>query len=252
MKTVGRLLELKNILELYRLRRKPIQKSQVLIIPIVATALFLGVMYSMAPIGVTSSFLLSAAFIYFLCLFISMTLNGKENDVFEETLMMHCEAPLNYYISREIVLITLCLGYSLILTLFPAVLFCLRGSMFIRHMGVGDVVFGGLYIFVSGLCGMATGDIFHPRFIPKRKDAILGALAVSILAICKEGLVEHLTLLGVLHFLLPPFMDGFKLVGNTDYFEPRGMLLIILHMAIYTLVVACLKVWVLEKRRFRY
>ena len=206
----------------------------------------------MAPIGVTSSFLLSAAFLYFVCVFISMTLNGKENDVFEETLMMHCEKPLNYYVSREMLLITQCFGYALILTVFPAVLFLLRSSMFIRPMGLIDVILGGLYIFFSGLCGMATGDFFHPRFLQRRKDGILGALMISVLAICKEGLIELLMPLAVLNFVLPPFLDGFKLVGSSDIFELRGMVLIFLHMAAYAVVVVCLKVWVLEKRRFRY
>ena len=243
---------MKNTLELYRLRRKLIKKGQVLIVPVVATALFIGIMYSMAPIGVTSSFLLSAAFLYFVCVFISMTLNGKENDVFEETLMMHCEKPLNYYVSREMLLITQCFGYALILTVFPAVLFLLRSSMFIRPMGIIDVILGGLYIFFSGLCGMATGDFFHPRFLQRRKDGILGALMISVLAICKEGLIELLMPLAVLNFVLPPFLDGFKLVGSSDIFELRGMVLIFLHMAAYAVVVVCLKVWVLEKRRFRY
>ena len=243
---------MKNTLELYKLRRKLLQKGQVLIIPVVATALFIGIMYSMAPIGVTSSFLLSAAFLYFVCVFISMTLNGKENDVFEETLMMHCERPLNYYVSRELLLITQCFGYALILTVFPAVLFLLRGSMFIRPMEIADVILGGLYIFFSGLCGMATGDFFHPRILQRRKDGILGAIMVSVLAICKEGLTTYLMPLAILNFVLPPFLDGFKLVGSSDIFELRGMVLIFLHMAVYAVVVVCLKVWVLEKRRFRY
>ncbi|WP_026527732.1 hypothetical protein [Butyrivibrio sp. VCD2006] len=243
---------MKNTLELYKLRRKLLKKGQVLIVPVVATALFIGIMYSMAPIGVTSSFLLSAAFLYLVCVFISMTLNGKENDVFEETLMMHCERPLNYYVSREMLLITQCFGYALILTVFPAVLFLLRGSMFIRPMGIADVILGGLYIFFSGLCGMATGDFFHPRFLQRRKDGILGAIMVSVLAICKEGLTTYLMPLAILNFVLPPFLDGFKLVGSSDIFELRGMVLIFLHMAVYAVVVVCLKVWVLEKRRFRY
>ncbi|WP_029324303.1 hypothetical protein [Butyrivibrio sp. AE3004] len=243
---------MKNTLELYKLRRKLLKKGQVLIVPVVATALFIGIMYSMAPIGVTSSFLLSAAFLYFVCVFISMTLNGKEDDVFEETLMMHCERPLNYYVSREMLLITQCFGYALILTVFPAVLFLLRGSMFIRPMGIADVILGGLYIFFSGLCGMATGDFFHPRFLQRRKDGILGAIMVSVLAICKEGLTTYLMPLAILNFVLPPFLDGFKLVGSSDIFELRGMVLIFLHMTVYAVVVVCLKVWALEKRRFRY
>jgi hypothetical protein len=219
---------------------------------VVATALFIGFMYSMAPIGVTGSFLLSAAFLYFVCVFISMTLNGKENDVFEETLMMHCDSPLNYYASREMLLITQCFGYTLILTVFPSVLYLLRGSMFIRPIGIKDVILGGLYIFLSGLCGMATGDFFHPRFLQRRKDGILGVLTVSVLTICKEGLIEHFMPLVALNYVLPPFLDGFKLVGSSDIFELRGMVLIYLHMAIYSVVLVCLKVWVLEKRKFRY
>lgn len=246
------MLALKNSIELFRLRRKLLHKGQVLIIPVVATAIFIGIMYSMAPIGVTSSFLLSAAFLYFICVFISMTLNGKENDVFEETLMLHCNTPFNYYVSREMLLCTQCFGYSLILAVFPAVLFLLRGSMFIRPMGVSDVTFGGLYIFLSGLCGMATGDFFHPRFLPKRKDGILGALVVSVLEICKDGLIEAFVPFAALNFVLPPFLDGFMLVGSTDYFAPKGMGLIFLHMVLYVAVVICLKIWVLEKKRFRY
>ncbi len=243
---------MKNTLELYKLRLKLLHKSQLLIIPIVVTALFIGIMYSMAPIGVTSSFLLSAAFEYFIGLFISMTLSGKENDVFEGVLMLHCEAPRNYYISREMLLITQCIVNSLILTVFPAVLFLLRGSMFIRPMEIADVLFGGCCIFLSGLCGMATGDFFHPRLFPKRKDALLGAFMISVLAICKEGLIDSLSFLGILNLLLPPFMDGFKIVGNTDIFDRFRMLIFFLHMAVYILVVMCLKVWIHEKRRFRY
>lgn len=248
----GRLLVLKNTFELCKLRRKILQKGQVLIIPVVATAIFIGIMYSIFPIGITSSFLLSATFLYFVCVYISMTLNGKENDVFEETLMMHCKMPLNYYVSREMLLITQCFGYSLILTMFPAALFLLRSSKFIRPMEATDVILGGLNIFFSGLCGMATGDFFHPRLLHNRKDGILGALTVSVLVICKEGLIVYFAPLVTLNYVLPPYLDGFKLVGSTDFFEPKGMILIFLHMVIYSTVVVCLKVWILEKRRFRY
>ncbi|SCY17029.1 hypothetical protein [Butyrivibrio sp. INlla14] len=86
-----------------------------------------------------------------------------------------------------------------------------------------------------------------------REDyGILGALTVSVLEICKEGLIASFAPLVVLNFVLPPFLDGFKLVGSTDSFELKGIGLIFLHMAVYAAVVVCLKVCALEKRRFRY
>jgi hypothetical protein len=121
-----------------------------------------------------------------------------------------------------------------------------------RPIGIDDVLFGGIYIFLSGLCGMATGDFFHPRFLAKRKDDILGALIISILALCKGGLIDHVAMLGFLNLLLPPFMDGFRLGKSVDYFELRGTMLILMHMVIYIVAVVCLKIWVLEKRRYRY
>ena len=138
------------------------------------------------------------------------------------------------------------------LAVFPIVLFLLKASMFIRPIGIADVIIGWLNIFLSGLCGMATGDFFHPRLLQKRRDGILGAIMVSVLVICKEGLIGSFAPFAALNFVLPPFLDGFKLVGSTDIFEPKGMVLIFLHMAAYVAVVVCLKVWVLEKRRFRY
>ncbi|MCR5023650.1 MAG: hypothetical protein K6A90_04840 [Lachnospiraceae bacterium] len=246
------MLGLKNSLELYRLRKKTLKKSSVLIIPTVATTIFIGVMYSITPHEVCSSFLLSAVFLYFICLFLSMALNGRENDIYEETLRMHCLVDHSYYWSRELLLFTLNLCYMFVLTSVPTVLYLIDNTRFTRPMVFADVVCGGGYIFMCGLGGMATGDLFHPRIIGKRKNAILGAFAISLLAVSKQGLIAFSPAFGILHFILPPITDGLKSVGDNDFFEPVEMLLICLHMVIYYLLIVMLKIQMLEKRKFRY
>ncbi len=69
---------MKNVIDLFRLRFKLLLKGSVLVIPTVFTAVFMGSMYSMAPIAICSSFLLSAVFLYFICIFISMSIHGKD------------------------------------------------------------------------------------------------------------------------------------------------------------------------------
>ena len=246
------MLGLKNSIEVYRLRLKMLKKSSVLTIPTVATLIFLGVMYSIAPFEICSSFLLSAVFLYFICLFFSMSLNGRENDIYEETISLHCASPHSYYWSRELLFITLDFCYALVLTLVPAILFFMDGTRFTRQMRFEDIACGGLHILTCGLGGMATGDFFHPRIFKKRRDAIIGAFAISLLAVCKEGLISFLAVFGFLNVVLPPITDGLKAVGNSEFFNPVDMIIICMHFLLYYFVILMLKIQILEKKRFRY
>ncbi len=249
---VGKLLGLRNLIEIYRLRLKMLKKSSTLTIPTVVTLIFLGAMYSVAPHNICSSFLLSALFIYFICLFLSIYLNGGENDIYEETLFLHCLDIHSYYFSRELLLITLDLCYTLVLTLVPTILFLMDNGRFTRQMELADIACGGGHIFMCGLGGMMTGDFFHPRIFRKRRNAIIGAIAISLLAVSKEGLIDCSSAFSILNFILPPITDGLKSVGSNSYFEPREMMLICMHLAVYCLLIMIVKIKMLEKKKFRY
>ena len=246
------MLELKNTLNLYRLRKKLLLKSAVLVVPSVATAVFIGCMYTMPPIGVCSSFLFSGFFLFFMGVVLSMTMQGRENDVFEETLLFHCQATSNYYLSREMLALYVCFIYSLVLTLYPVLLYFKDSSKFSRTMGIADVLLGGVYILICGLGGMSLGDFFHARIFKKRRDAILGAIFISVLALCKYGIIKEFSFLSILHFLLPPIMNGFELVGDKDIFEPLGMFKIYIHMLAYLLIITLIKIKLLTNKKFRY
>lgn len=248
----GKLLGLKNSIETYRLRLKMLKRSAVLTVPTVATLIFLGVMYSIEPFDVCSSFLLSAVFLYFICLFLAMSLNGRENDIYEETISLHCVTPHSYYLSREMLLISLDFCYAFVLTLVPVILFFMDNTRFTRLMKFEDIVCGGLHIFMCGLGGVLIGDFFHPRIFRKRRDAIIGALAVSLLAVTKEGLIGLSAAFGILNFVLPPITDGLKSVGSSGFFKPADMMIICIHFVIYYLVILMLKIQILQKKKFRY
>ncbi|WP_292146799.1 hypothetical protein, partial [Butyrivibrio sp.] len=56
----------------------------------------------------------------------------------------------------------------------------------------------------------------------------------------------------ILNFILPPITDGLKSVGSNSYFEPREMMLICMHLAVYCLLIMIVKIKMLEKKKFRY
>lgn len=240
-----------NIINICRLRFNLLIKSAVLTLPTIALLGFLFIMYKEAPIPVCSSFVLSAVFLFFIFIFVSMGINGKEDDIFEETLLLHCKSKLNYYISRELLLLILCCIFSLVLTLFPTIIYLVDSSRFGRAMEPIDVICGGSNIFICGIVGMELGDLFHPRIIRKRRDAILSAALVSVLCICKFGLIDFNPFFKVLNYGLPPVLDAYKMVAK-DCFEVKGIMLICLHMLIYTVMILLIKIRLLTLKKYRY
>ena len=179
-----------------------------------------------------------------------MSLHARENDVFEEVLILHCDNDTAYYVSRELIMLSVCLVFSLILSIFPLLKSFVQPDYFTRLFTPADFVVGGGLILFSGICGSETADIFHPRFFG-RKFGICAVLLISVTALCKHALIQTLPIFGILNILTPPIMDSFILLGNSDSFNISGDCLIMLHMMIYAVLAAILKITLLRISKFR-
>jgi hypothetical protein len=241
---------LKNISELYKIRRKLNRKNPMWVISAICTAVFLGVMYSIAPAYICSSLLITSVFQYFLCAYISMSLHDRENDVFEEVLLLHCDNDIAYYVSREMLSLGGCVIFSLVLSVFPLIKSFVEPHFFTRAFTPADVVIGSGLIFLSGVCGIETADLFHPRNI-SRKPGICALVLISVIAVCKPALIQTLPVFNILNILVPPIMDSLILLGNSDRFIISGDCLILLHMLIYALAVMLIKIKLLKFRKYR-
>ena len=207
-------------------------------------------MYSFAPAYICSSYLLSSVFLYFLCVLISMGLHEKENDVFEEVLLLHSDSSAAYHASRELLQLGFCLLFALVLSLFPVLKAILQPDYFTRALTASDVLWGGGTILFCGICGTECGDLFHPRLI-KLKYGICAVILLSVIAVCKQGLIHSFSAFRILDILMPPFMDSFGLLGNSDRFEPAGSFFILLHLLLYSLVLCFLKIRLLMLKKYR-
>lgn len=241
---------MKNTYDIYTIRCRLMKKNALWIITGILTAGFLGIMYSFAPAYVCSSYLISSVFMYFMSVYISMNLHEKENDVFEEVMLLHTKSDAEYYLSREMLQIGMCLIYALILSFFPVVYSVIRPGYFTRAVTPNDVLCGGLMIVFCGICGAETGDIFHPRYIG-RKYGVCGAILITVLAVCKESLIRTFAAFRILDIITPPITDSLVLLGNADSFDITGILLIVLHMFLFSLVMALIKVMLLKRFKYR-
>ena len=236
------MLELKNLYSLYILRMKIMFKSALLVIPTIAILVFLGVMYSLMPSQITGNFLITSLFLFVVCTVMSMSIASKENDTQEELLQLHSNSYINFYISRELVYLTVCIDYTLILVLVPVI--SSRGveRYFTRPLKPEDPVRAAILIFASGLCGFSVGDFFHKRIFKNRKTALILLIFTVTLAVTKHSIIHEVPQMSFLNYILPPVMDGFKMVGNTDYFDQSGTIAILIHTLIFVLVTMIIKI----------
>ena len=225
-------------------------KSAVLVIPTVSVVSFLGFMYYVQPSQVSGSFLISSIFCFVISAYISMRIQAKENDVHEEILLLHSKTSSEYYISRELLIYSLSLFYSAIVIVYPLIKYFFNNSLFSRPLKANDIMCGSLLIIGSGFCGTAIGDLFHHRLIETNRNAVVGLIFVSILALCKQPLIQTFAFLKILNFILPPVTDGLVMVGDSDIFDTTGILKIFIHMIIFVIATILIKVKLLSYKKF--
>lgn len=239
-----------NLFSLYKLRMKMIIKSAVLVAPTIAILGFLGVMYTIKPSQITASFLLSGFVLFVICTIMSMSIASKEDNVHEELLQLHSKSETGFYLSRELVYLTICIFYSLILVVYPVLSAKWNEHFFTRQLQTEDVILGGLLIFANALCGMAIGDFFHKRIVNNRKAAVVLLLVVAALAVIKFSVITDVPVLKYPYYLIPPIMDGFKMVGNTDIFDMTGTVHILIHVVLFVLVSMIIKIGLLKYKKY--
>ena len=219
-------------------------------IPTVSVVVFLGVMYSILPEQIAASFLSSGLLLFVISVYVSICVQMKEQDVHEELFLMHSRSGAGYYPVREMVTFSIMLFYAVILIVYPAIRSSFNSHWFTRPLTSSDLFYGSILILGSGICGITLGDFFHHRIIPRRRNAIIGVVLVAVLAICKTAIIEKLPAMKILNLLLPPVTDGFVMVGNEDFFDPKETMLILLHTVIYSLALVFIKIYLLKRRKF--
>lgn len=221
------------------------------VFPLIITICFLGIMYSMKPVDICSSYLLSGVFQFVLLTFVALSMSGSEETVEEQLLLLHGNKWRAYCVSREMTLCMISFLYGALLAFVSVFLNCInRFSLYKRTLLFSDVAAGTMIIIGSGLAGIAIGDLLHPRIMGDRKMAVAAAVGLMILSIAKDAVIEKYRFLTVFGIVLPSVMKPARDLGNGDYFELRPVIVFLFWMLFYYLMVAVMKNLVLSLKRF--
>lgn len=221
------------------------------VFPLIIMLCFLGFMYSMKPVDVCSSYILSGVFQFVLLTLVTLSMSGSEETVEEQLLLLHGNKWRAYCVSREMTLCMISFLYGALLAFVPVFLNCINQfSLYKRTLTFSDVAVGTMIIIGSGLAGAAIGDVLQPRIMSGRKMAVTATVGLLILSIAKDAVIDKYRFLTILGTFLPSVMKPARDLGNGDYFVIKSVIAYLFFMILYYLIVAVIKNLVLIRKKF--
>lgn len=242
---------MKKIINLVKLQVQMYLKGSSFVMPLIVTAIFLYMMYSIKPLNIVNSYLVSSTFIFLLMVWIGLSVSSSETIVTEQILLLRVQSIGCYYTSKVLFLILIAFFGNLIYTIFPIIQNCMNGyDLFNRQMSIADV---SNAFFLQGGCafmGTAVGSFMHPRVIKNRKIAIALTVCFSVLSIASTAITTSLPAFKAIFWIVPPTMLPAKVYGNSEFFEWGQTAVIFLILFFYGMVLNVLKSIICHKNKF--
>lgn len=210
---------MKKIIELVRLQLQMYFKGSSFVMPLIASAVFLYVMYSVKPLYVVSSYLISCTVIFLIMRWVGLSVSSGENTVTEQLVLLRVNSAGHYYGGKAVFLLTIAILFDLLFTVFPVVDHMINGwNLFVRPLVISDVA--NAFILQGGcaFAGIALGSLLHPRVMKDRKLAILLTVLLAVLTVVRASIVSWLPALKAVLWVLPPVMRPAEVFGNSEYF----------------------------------
>lgn len=242
---------MKRIYELIKYQLRVYFKGSSCIMPLVMTALFLYVMYSVKPVGIVSSSLLTCSFLFLLAVWIGMSVSLAEHDVSEQILLLRVEKESDYYIGKILFLLSITCLANLLCTVFPVVQNLLNGgTLFSRPMYFSDI--GNAFLLQGGcaFAGASFGSFLHPRVMKDGKMAIALTVLFTVVSFTKTALTELFPLTKAVLWIVPPAMLPAEKYGNAEYFNMVQTLGIFLVLVCYSVVYGIVKSLLCSRNKF--
>lgn len=226
-------------------------KGSRFVMPLIVTAIFLYTMYSIKPLSIVSSFLITGVFLFLLTVWIGLTAVSVEDPTAEQLLLLRVKNDSLYYLSKCIYVLAVGLLANILCTVFPVIQNILNGGdMFTRDITLFDCVNAFLLQCGCVFIGSALGSLFHPRVMKDRRLAILLTVFLTILTLVRTALAEKLIIFRFIAWIFPPVMNAASQYGNAEYFQLKQSILIMLYMIVYGSILFAIKTLLCKRNKF--
>lgn len=242
---------MKKIAELTRYGLHIYFKGNKFIMPLVVIIVYQYTMYTIMPVGIVDSFVMASYLVFFVLVWTGLSVSADENPVMEQIQLLRVRSSLCYYLSRAAVLAVLGLSASTICVLFPVIQNLLNHkALFLRPLTAYDVL--NAFILVAGcsFAGGALGSLLHPRVMEDRKLAVVLTVLFSVLTVVRTGLVQEITFLKYVAWILPPVDRVSYIYGNADEFRLIQTGILFAALAAYGAALVIIRSCICQKRKF--
>lgn len=226
-------------------------KQNRFVMPFVAILLFLCFLYSIIPLDVTSGFLITGIFLFFLMVWVGMSVAQHEDEVEEQILFFRMNTAVSYYCAKSLFLILIALIFAILCTFFPVIQNALKGfTFFVRPLTTQDVINALIMMCGSSICGILTGNLMHPRVIRSRRLALGIIVFMCVGSIASADIVRQTPNLKYIFAVFPPILFPMQVYGNAEYFDLGSTFLVLVVFLVYGTICAFLKGFICHKKRF--
>ena len=209
------------------------------------------VLYSMNPVGVVESFVLSGIFIFVIMVWTSIMSSDLEDPVSEQIIILRIRSEWKYYVSQILFLIVISAAAAAAAVLFPVVINIIdKNQLFIRPLTAGDIACSYFLLWGSAFMGSSLGDLFPARIIRDRKMAILLTVLITVISVTKVSLLDTLPLPAVLLCVVPPMSEIFAMFGLEEFYSVWKVVLAVIVLMAYGWAMAGLKIKLLVRNKF--
>lgn len=201
-------------------------KSTKFVMPAAVLLILLESIYSMKPLEIVSTMILSGSLIFLVMTWVGVTTSDLENPASEYILILRAGSEVRYAVSHILFVGLLSLLYSGIAVAVPLLQQLANGpSYFTRVLTVWDVLFGGLILLLCAFAGAALGELANPRILRDRKVTIMGVFLTAVFAIAKGAVLAQWAFAKWILWIVPPVAELGMLFAGQDGFSGSSVLI---------------------------
>lgn len=244
---------MKKIIELVKYQLHIYFKGSRLVMPLVATAIFLLVMYSKSnwPVGVVSSCIITCYWVFLLMVWIGFSVSSAESPLMEQIICLRVQSNVYYYLGKMLFLMILGFIVNIICLLYPIVINLLsQGGLFERPLSVPDILNYFVLLCGSSMAGCSLGSFFHSRVMRDRKLAIVLTVLAATITIVRTAIINWAPFTKIFIWVLPPLDTMSKTYYEIKFFQIGKSFSLFLILFLYALIVFVVKSFICYKRKF--
>ena len=228
-------------------------KSNRWVMPCLVWFLSLVVSYSIQPVQVGASILLSATIGFLIALWMGITYYDTVDVVEEQILILKVQSRGVYDLGQLICFMIMAAAISLLGMAYPMIYNCLLGgNLYTRSVQLFDGISSWWIHMLFASLGCVSSMLFQPRIVRNRKKALLVMVGVGLISLSKMGILESMPAVKVVFWLFPPVADMLAALANQEQFGVSGLCLWTVVSGIYIGIVFLISEWILERKNNYY